>query len=151
MQTREYRVIGPTDLTRETASQTALIIAGRLRDVIVRKWRKSVPWILVNADELIDGTKREVVVRILFPSTGITVAMVKIVKMKPWNVDEERLADRIMGDLLPEATLVEGKDRSKDVAWAVKQDVYTGTAVDETWRSWFGLSGGKPWASSKRP
>lgn len=71
-------------------------------------------------------------------------------KMEAWEPRQAEMAHQIVHDTLQCAVHVDERDRSDDSLWKAGEEVYTGTAVDESWRSWFGMSGGKPWASGKR-
>lgn len=104
------------------------------------------------------GTKREVVVRILFPratgdSTSTTTphALVKISKLHPWTSEHAQMSDRVISHLLPSAAPLESERADKD--WKGSGDggeVYMGTAIDDSWRAAVGMAGGKPWGGSKR-
>lgn len=89
------------------------------------------------------------VVRVLFPPTSEGHTLIRVTKMRPWTTDSIRLADQVVRDVVGAATPLEVRERSDDTAWK-GEGVYVGTAVDESWRSAFGMAGGKPWGSSQR-
>ena len=103
-------------------------------------------------DAPVVGKKREVVVRILFTqgtSDGRNGGrLVRVSKLDPWTIAEETMTDQVVSLLLTSAVAVPEAGRSDDKIWDGK--AYTGTAIDDTWRSAIGMGGGKPWGGSKR-
>jgi hypothetical protein len=99
----------------------------------------------------VDGTKTAVLVRILLPEEQDghqPKALIRVLKLKTWTPDQSKLADTVLTTKLNSVVLESGSKRGDQAdSWNCMRGVYTGTAIDDTWRASIGMAGGKPWAS----
>lgn len=99
----------------------------------------------------VDGTKTAIVVRVLLlqeQDRHHSKASIRVLKLKAWTPDQSKLADTVLTTKLNSAVLELGGKRGDHAdSWKDKRGVYTGTAIDDTWRASIGMAGGKPWAS----
>lgn len=98
------------------------------------------------------GTKREVVVRILFSvddEGNASHILVRMSKLDPWTPEQGVMADQVISHLVSSAIPVLDSETSEAELQSGSK-VYLATAIDDTWRAAVGMAGGKPWGGSKR-
>jgi hypothetical protein len=71
-----------------------------------------------------------------------------VYKLEPWTAEQSAIADRTVAGKLKSTTRSESKGPFEE--WEGVEGVYTGAAVDDTWRSAIGLGGGGPWGSRRQ-